>query len=86
MDNKPISKPQGNQTEEAVEVSVEQKLMHLYRLQLVESQIDKIKNCERRIPLEVQDLEDEMQVLKPGLIITSRKLLFLRRESRRRKM
>lgn len=64
MDNKPISKPQEVQAEEAAEVSVEQKLMHLYRLQMVESQIDKIRIVRGELPLEVQDLEDEIAGLE----------------------
>jgi predicted nucleic acid-binding Zn-ribbon protein len=42
------------------EISVEEKLRALYDLQLVVSEIDKIKTLRGELPLEVQDLEDEI--------------------------
>jgi len=42
------------------ETSVEQKLRALYDLQLVDSRIDEIKNMRGELPLEVEDLEDEV--------------------------
>ena len=46
--------------EESVEVSVEQKLVALYTLQQVDSKIDEIRAYRGNLPLEVQDLEDEI--------------------------
>jgi len=46
------------------EISVEQKLRALYDLQLVDSRIDEIKNMRGELPLEVEDLEDEVTGLK----------------------
>ena len=42
------------------EMSVEQKLKALYKLQTMLSEIDKIKTLRGELPLEVQDLEDEV--------------------------
>lgn len=42
------------------EITVEEKLKALYDLQLVNSEIDKIKTLRGDLPLEVQDLEDEI--------------------------
>lgn len=42
------------------EVSVEQKLIALYTLQQIDSQVDKIKIIRGELPLEVEDLEDEI--------------------------
>jgi predicted nucleic acid-binding Zn-ribbon protein len=42
------------------EISVERKLRALYDLQLVDSRIDKIRNMRGELPLEVEDLEDEV--------------------------
>src|SRR5512137_1507345 len=42
------------------EISVEERLRALYGLQLVDSEIDKIKILRGELPLEVQDLEDEI--------------------------
>ena len=42
------------------EVSVEEKLRALYDLQLIDSRIDEIKNVSGELPLEVEDLEDEV--------------------------
>ncbi len=47
-------------TEDQVEVSIEQKLEALYTLQQVDSKIDKIRAYRGELPLEVQDLEDEV--------------------------
>ena len=49
---------------EVEEVSVEQKLIALYTLQQIDSQIDKIKIIRGELPLEVQDLEDELAGLE----------------------
>ncbi|MDD4372940.1 MAG: C4-type zinc ribbon domain-containing protein [Bacteroidales bacterium] len=48
------------QVEEVAEVSVEQKLVALYTLQQIDSQIDRIRIIRGELPLEVQDLEDEI--------------------------
>lgn len=45
---------------EGAEVSVEQKLIALYSLQQIDSQIDRIRIIRGELPLEVQDLEDEI--------------------------
>ena len=42
------------------DMSVEQKLKSLYQLQTMLSEIDKIKTLRGELPLEVQDLEDEV--------------------------
>ena len=49
---------------EAEEISVEQKLIALYSLQQIDSEIDKIKIIRGELPLEVQDLEDEIAGLE----------------------
>lgn len=45
------------------EMSVEEKLKALYELQTMLSEIDKIKTLRGELPLEVQDLEDEIEGL-----------------------
>lgn len=54
----------------AKEVSVEDKLRALYDLQLIDSRIDRIRNVRGELPLEVEDLEDEIS----GLSTRSEKL------------
>jgi predicted nucleic acid-binding Zn-ribbon protein len=49
------------------EISVEEKLRALYSLQLVDSEIDKIKTLRGELPLEVQDLEDDIAGLETRL-------------------
>ena len=49
------------------EVSVEERLRALCSLQLVDSEIDKIKTLRGELPLEVQDLEDEIAGLETRL-------------------
>ena len=48
----------------AKEVTVEDKLRALYDLQLIDSRIDKIRNVRGELPLEVEDLEDEIAGLE----------------------
>jgi uncharacterized protein len=49
------------------EVTVEDKLRALYDLQLIDSRIDEIKNTRGELPLEVKDLEDEVEGLQTRL-------------------
>ena len=49
------------------EVNVEDKLRALYTLQLVDSKIDEIRNVRGELPLEVDDLEDEVAGLSTRL-------------------
>src|SRR5512137_1759468 len=49
------------------EISVEERLRALYGLQLVDSEIDKVKILRGELPLEVQDLEDEIAGLETRL-------------------
>ena len=49
------------------EISVEERLRALHSLQLVDSEIDKIKTLRGELPLEVQDLEDEIAGLETRL-------------------
>ena len=53
-----------NISTEGKEVSVQEKLRMLYELQTVVSEIDKINILRGELPLEVQDLEDEIVGLK----------------------
>ena len=46
------------------ELSVEEKLHALYQLQTILSEVDKIKTLRGELPLEVQDLEDEVAGLQ----------------------
>lgn len=45
---------------EEADYSIEQKLIALYSLQQIDSQIDKIKTIRGELPMEVQDLEDDV--------------------------
>nr|WP_321222158.1 hypothetical protein [uncultured Psychroserpens sp.] len=49
------------------ETSVEDRLRALYDLQLIDSRIDEIRNVRGELPLEVQDLEDEVEGLNTRL-------------------
>ena len=49
---------------EPQEYTVEEKLKSLYQLQLIFSEIDRIKTLRGELPLEVQDLEDEVAGLR----------------------
>lgn len=47
-----------------VEISIEKRLIALYTLQQIDSQVDKIRIVRGELPLEVQDLEDEIAGLE----------------------
>ncbi len=49
---------------ETKDLTVEEKLMALFELQVVDSKIDDIKRLRGELPLEVQDLEDEIEGLQ----------------------
>lgn len=58
-------KEQGKKkTPEQTDISIEEKLMALFELQSCDSEIDKIKILRGELPLEVQDLEDEIAGLE----------------------
>src|SRR5665647_772793 len=75
-----------NSKADTKEITVKEKLKALYDLQMVVSEIDKIKILRGELPLEVQDLEDEIAGLETRIdnfraelkecedIITGRKL------------
>ncbi len=53
-------KQKKEEQDEKAEFSNEQKLVALYNLQQIDSQVDKIRIIRGELPLEVQDLEDEI--------------------------
>jgi predicted nucleic acid-binding Zn-ribbon protein len=67
-DVKPVEKVQSkakrDSDDDKVEVSNEKKLIALYSLQQIDSQVDKIRIIRGELPLEVQDLEDEIAGLE----------------------
>ena len=50
-----------------VEISVEEKLRALFDLQLIDSRIDQIRSIRGELPLEVEDLENEIEGLNSRL-------------------
>jgi predicted nucleic acid-binding Zn-ribbon protein len=63
---KEVKTPKGTNIENSSEeeFTVEQKLIALYSLQQIDSQIDRIRIVRGELPLEVQDLEDEVAGLE----------------------
>lgn len=57
-------KQEKKKTTEQAEISIEEKLKALFELQSFDSEIDKIKTLRGELPLEVQDLEDEIAGLE----------------------
>ncbi|NVO03557.1 MAG: hypothetical protein HXX09_12750 [Bacteroidetes bacterium] len=58
------SKDKATSEEKSESSSIERKLLALYQLQQIDSQIDKIRIIRGELPLEVQDLEDEIAGLE----------------------
>jgi uncharacterized protein len=52
--------------QEQTERSTEEKLRFLFEIQSIDSEIDKIKILRGELPLEVQDLEDEIAGCRPA--------------------
>jgi predicted nucleic acid-binding Zn-ribbon protein len=57
-------KPKSDTSDDKSDVSIEQKLIALYNLQQIDSQVDRIRIIRGELPLEVQDLEDEIAGLE----------------------
>ena len=57
VEEKPVRAKQKKTTEE---ITIEKRLIALYTLQQIDSQVDKIRIVRGELPLEVQDLEDEI--------------------------
>ena len=60
----PVKAEEPKPAEDSVEVSVERKLVALYTLQKVDSKIDEIRAYRGNLPLEIQDMEDEIAGLE----------------------
>ena len=60
----PVKEEEPKPAEDSVEVSVERKLVALYTLQKVDSKIDEIRAYRGNLPLEIQDMEDEIAGLE----------------------
>ena len=58
------AKPVIERVKDETEISVEKKLLALYALQQNDSKIDRIKIIRGELPLEVEDLEDEVEGLQ----------------------
>ncbi|MDR0686957.1 MAG: C4-type zinc ribbon domain-containing protein [Dysgonamonadaceae bacterium] len=56
----PFATSRETQSANAADLSVEQKLFNLYNLQSILTEVDKIRTLRGELPLEVQDLEDEV--------------------------
>lgn len=64
--------------ETSTDMSVEEKLKNLFQLQLMLSEIDKIRILRGELPLEVEDLEDEIEGLKTRIENTTTEINDLR--------
>ena len=53
-----------DKTKQEKELTVEERLKTLYQLQTILSEIDRIKTIRGELPLEVQDLEDDVAGLQ----------------------
>ncbi len=65
--------------------TVEEKLKSLYQLQLIFSEIDRIKTLRGELPLEVQDLEDEVAGLRTRIANISAEIERIKSEESKRK-
>lgn len=67
------------------DMSVEEKLKALYQLQTMLSEIDKIKTLRGELPLEVQDLEDEVAGLTTRIEKINREIAYLKGDVAKKK-
>jgi len=75
-----------NNNEKVQELTVEEKLQNLYELQRIDTEIDKIKTLRGELPLEVQDLEDEIAGLETRIDNLKAELSELDKTTSTRKM
>ncbi len=68
-----------------METTVEQKLKALYELQKIDSKIDSIRTMRGELPMEVKDLEDEIEGLQTRLSKFAEELLSLKHSIQERK-
>ncbi len=59
----PVAVPE-TATEESIEKSVKNKLISLFQLQTIDFNVDRLRSVRGELPLEVQDLEDEIAGLE----------------------
>lgn len=52
----------------AQEISIEQKLKALYKLQIIDSKIDKLRSVRGELPIEVADLEDDIAGMETRVV------------------
>jgi hypothetical protein len=67
------------------ELSVEDKLRAIYDLQIIDTRIDEIRNVRGELPLEVEDLEDEVTGLSTRLDILKSDLLTIEEQIKAKK-
>ena len=67
-------------TKNPAEINVEEKLKNLYALQTTLSQIDKVKTLRGELPLEVQNLEDEIEGLTTRIEKISNEIASVKRD------
>ena len=67
-------------------MSVEQKLRNLYSLQTKLSEIDHIRTLRGELPLEVQDLEDEIEGLATRIEKLNKDIVSLQKQIAERKL
>jgi len=80
-----ITVAENEQNIESGEISVEDKLFALYRLQMIDSQIDRIRIVRGELPLEVQDVEDELEGLVTRINNLNEELISLEKQVTERK-
>ena len=68
-----------------VDYSMQEKIMALYELQKIDSQIDEINKVKGELPLEVQDLEDELAGLNTRIENINAEIEELNSQTRQRK-
>lgn len=74
------------EVDESVELSVKEKLKVLYTLQAIDSQIDRIRVIRGELPLEVQDLEDDVAGLQTRLQNLTTEIEDIKNQSNQQKL
>lgn len=71
--------------EKTKEYTVEEKLKSLYKLQLIDSRIDEIRNFHGKFPLEVEYLQKEIDELQEKINILQQEILLLKGKNREKR-
>lgn len=72
--------------DKSIEINIEEKLKNLYRLQLVDSRIDEIRNLRGILPKEIESLQEELNYLLDEIKNIQNEISFLEKQIQEKRL